>query len=163
MSCFIFILFRIWFPASEQYRPLSDTEFCGVLIWVCSVSLCHFLWEARCIWVNTAIQFGRSYILLHPRESSGMYFPRESANQIHLSYIYSYVRRNKVSKFAYQIGQFTGIQSTMRPGIAFSCTIPRSQCGQRFTRNLNRIWVKGIDVYKNKNSISKYFDATNAV
>ena len=51
---------------------------------------------------------------------TGMFFPEESDNQLHLSYFYSYfynAKRNKVSEFAYQIGQFTGIQGI--PGGAF--------------------------------------------
>ena len=93
------------------------------LIWVCSVSL---LWEARYKWFNTV----RFYCISGNHQHV---FPEESANQIHLSYFYSYfcnVKRNKVSEFAYQIGQFTGIQSI--PGSAFrgciSCTIPLSAC-----------------------------------
>ena len=53
----------------------------------------------------------RPYHLTAPPGSVRNYFPRESANQIHLSYIYAHVcnvRRNKVSEFAYQ---FMGIQS----------------------------------------------------
>ena len=83
------------------------------LIWVCSVFLCPFFWNARYIWFNTIKFYCTSRNHRHV-------FPEESANQIHLSYFYSYFcngKRNRVSKFAYQISQFTGIQSI--PGSAF--------------------------------------------
>ena len=129
VSCFVFTLFRIRFPVSKQ----------GVLIWVCSVSLCPFLWDVRCIWVSTAIHGGRYYILLHPREPSEFYFPRESANQIHLSYIYTYfcnVRRNKVSEFAYQIGHFSGKQRI--PDNVSLLVVLRTTVYQKCKQNLGK-------------------------
>ena len=91
--CFILILFRLSFPVS---KPMS------------------LLWGARYICFNTA----RFFFCISGNHQH--VFPEESANQIHLSYFYSYfcnAKRNKVSEFAYQIGQFTGIQS--KPGSAF--------------------------------------------
>ena len=71
------------------------------------------LWDGRYRWFNTV----RFYFI------SGNHrhvFPEDSANQIHLRYFYSKfsnAKRYKVSEFAYQIRQFTGIQSL--PGSAF--------------------------------------------
>ena len=48
--------------------------------------------------INTAMHGGLLYILLHPREYSGMYFTGISASQIHLSCTHTFcnVERNKV-------------------------------------------------------------------
>ena len=99
--------------------PRSAVSDLGLLCFPMSL-----LWDARYIWFNTV----RFYCI------SGNHrhvFPEASANQIHLSYFYSYfcnAKRNKASEFAYQIGQFTGIQSNpaVHSGDAVSCMIPRS-------------------------------------
>ena len=48
--------------------------------------------------INTAMHVWSLYILLHPREYSGIYFTGISANKIRLSYthIFCNVKRNKV-------------------------------------------------------------------
>ena len=48
--------------------------------------------------INTAMHGELLYILLHPREYSGIYLTGISANQIHLSYIHIFcnVKWNKV-------------------------------------------------------------------
>ena len=105
VSCFILILFRI-FPVRKLCSSAASDL--GLLCFPVSI-----LWDARYIWFNTV----RFYCI------SGNHrhvFPDKSANQHQLSYFYSYfcnAKRNKASEFAYQIGQFTGIQSI--PGSAF--------------------------------------------
>ena len=51
--------------------------------------------------INTAMHGWLLYILLHPREYSGIYFTGISANQIHLILIFS-AMLNEI-KFPYQI------------------------------------------------------------
>ena len=165
VSCFISILFRIWGLVSKQCRPWSDAEFCDVLIWVCSVSLCPFVWDTRCIWVNAAIHDGRSYILLHPRESSGMYFLRKSASQLHFKlHLLIYLQCQTEYGLGNRISDWLvhGDAKHSRECILGMHLVVRSHV-LRATVYINRIWVNGMDVYKNKNTSSKYFDATNAV
>ena len=103
-------LVSFWFYF--EYNFLSAN--CVVLrrlIWVCfPMSL---LWDARYIWFHTV----RFYCISGNHRHD---FPDKTANQLQLSYFYSYfcnAKMNKASEFAYQIGQFTGIQSI--PGSAF--------------------------------------------
>ena len=108
VSCVIVILFRKRFPVSKQCKLWSDAEFGGVLIWVCSgsalVPYAPVYGAPDAYWLIQRFTMGDHTFYCISRKSPGMFFPRVSSNQIHLSYIYSdfcNVRRNKVSEFTY--------------------------------------------------------------